>query len=337
MILITGGGTGGHLSIAKAIAIEYNKRGIKPIYIGSTNGQDKAWFENSELFSKTIFLSSSGVVNQNFFGKIKSLLNIFKLSFHVKKIIKENGITKVFSVGGYSSAAASFGAILSKTPLFIHEQNAVMGKLNKILKPFAKEVFSSYDKNSPAKDYPVVDAWFKLAKEHKTLKTVAFLGGSQGARFINDLAKESAFWFKENGIKIVHQTGSKEYENIKEFYKKNDIEADVFSFFSPLHVKLEDVDFAVSRSGAGSMWELVAARIPALFIPYPFAAANHQYYNAKVIEKKGGCIIKTQKELDAKVLITLLCSVDTLALSLALKDIIQENGAKEIVDIIELY
>ncbi|MDR0579304.1 MAG: UDP-N-acetylglucosamine--N-acetylmuramyl-(pentapeptide) pyrophosphoryl-undecaprenol N-acetylglucosamine transferase [Campylobacteraceae bacterium] len=337
MIVITGGGTGGHLSIAKAIAVEYNKIGIKPLYIGSTNGQDKSWFENSPLFYKSIFLPSYGVVNQGFLGKIKSLLNIIKLSFKVKKILKQEGITKVFSVGGYSSAAASFAAILGGVPLFIHEQNAYMGRLNRLVAFFAKEIFSSYDKNSKVKDYPVSDEWFGFQKKCGKLKTIAFLGGSQGAKFINALALEAASWLNENGIKIVHQTGKNEYEKIKEFYEQNGIEADVFAFYSPLCDKLKDVDFAVARSGAGSMWELAAAKIPALFIPYPHAANNHQYFNAKVLEDKNAAIVIKQNNMDAKTLISILCSADIASLSNALDGTIEPNGAKKIVDIVESY
>ncbi|MDR1007850.1 MAG: undecaprenyldiphospho-muramoylpentapeptide beta-N-acetylglucosaminyltransferase [Campylobacteraceae bacterium] len=337
MIAITGGGTGGHLSIAKAIAEEYNKIGIKPLYIGSTNGQDKSWFEDSPLFYKSIFLPSYGVVNQGFSGKIISVLNIIKLSFKVRKILKQENITKVFSVGGYSSAAASFAAVLSGTALFIHEQNAYMGRLNRAIAPFAKEIFSSYDKNSKVKDYPVNDEWFRLQKKRDKLKSIAFLGGSQGAKFINTLALETASWLNENGIKIIHQTGKNEYEKIKEFYKQEDIRADVFAFYSPLCDKLKNVDFAVARSGAGSMWELAAAKIPAVFIPYPYAANNHQYLNARVLEDKNAAIVVKQDDMDTKTLISVLCGADIASLNNALKSAIEPNGAKKIVEIIEGY
>ncbi|MDR2081758.1 MAG: UDP-N-acetylglucosamine--N-acetylmuramyl-(pentapeptide) pyrophosphoryl-undecaprenol N-acetylglucosamine transferase [Campylobacteraceae bacterium] len=335
MIAITGGGTGGHLSIAKAIAEEYGKIGIKPLYIGSTNGQDKSWFENSPLFYKTLFLPSYGVVNQGFFGKIKSLLNIIKLSFKVRKTLRDEGVKKLFSVGGYSSAPASFAAILGGVPLFIHEQNARMGRLNKIISFFAKEIFSSYDKNSKVKDYPVSGEWFKLQKKRVELKTIAFLGGSQGAKFINNLAIKTAPWFNENGIKIVHQTGKNEYEKIKEFYEQNHIQADVFAFYSPLSDKLKSVDFAVARCGAGSMWELAAAKIPAVFIPYPYAANNHQYFNAKVLADKNAAILIKQSDISAKILISVLYGADIAAINSALESMIEPNGAKKIVEAIE--
>lgn len=337
MVVITGGGTGGHLSIAKSIAKEYNKRGIKPIYIGSTKGQDKEWFEKSPLFSQILFLETSGVVNQGFFGKIKSLLNILKHSLYVKKFFKQNGITKVFSVGGYSAASAGIAAVISKTPLFIHEQNAHIGRLNKLLKPYAKLFFSSYDENSLVKDYPVEDEWFEIQKETTSLKTIAFLGGSQGARAINDVALEIALYLKEKGVKIVHQTGKSDFKKVKEFYETNEINADVFEFYSPLYEKLKDVDLAISRSGAGSMWELCAAKIYSIFIPYPYAANNHQYYNAKILEDKKACSIISQKELNKNSLISTLESLNLDSINAPLTDLINKDGAKNIVSMIESY
>lgn len=157
-IAITGGGTGGHLKIAKVIKGELNKREIKPIYIGSTSGADKEWFEKDNGFSKKYFLTSSGVVNKKGLNKINSLINIFKLSLQAKKILKENNIKAVFSVGGYSAAPASFASIFSNIPLFIHEQNANIGSLNKLLKPFSKRFFSTFLYNDP---YPVEDIFFE--------------------------------------------------------------------------------------------------------------------------------------------------------------------------------
>lgn len=337
MIVITGGGTGGHLSIAKSIAIQYNNLGVKPIYIGSTKGQDISWFKNSPFFSQTIFLDSYGVVNQSFFGKIKSFINILKLSLHVKKILKENNVKKVFSVGGYSSAATSIAAVLSKTPLFIHEQNAVMGKLNTLLKPYAKEIFCSFDSNSSVKDYPVDSSWFQIRKEHESIKCIAFLGGSQGASFINNLAMNSAQWLSKNNIKIVHQAGNKEFKKVQKFYLQNNIDADIFEFYSPLSEKLKNVDLAISRSGAGSVWELCAAKIPTVFIPYPFAAKDHQYFNSKALEDKNACLVKREKDINSNSLIDIITTINVKSLSNALDGLIKEDGAKNIVEIIESY
>ena len=94
-IVITGGGTGGHLKVAEAFIDELHKRSYNPIYIGSKNGQDKKWFSHNRKIKKAIFLDSAGVVNKNWLGKIKSLLNIIKLSMHCNDIFEKAGVTKV--------------------------------------------------------------------------------------------------------------------------------------------------------------------------------------------------------------------------------------------------
>lgn len=120
MIAITGGGTGGHLAIARALKDELNNRNIKPIYIGSQSGQDKSWFENDTGFEKTYFLNSSGVVNKKGIKKIAVLFEILKSAFYCKKLFKKHNIKAIFCVGGYSAAPASFASILSFLPLYIH-------------------------------------------------------------------------------------------------------------------------------------------------------------------------------------------------------------------------
>jgi UDP-N-acetylglucosamine--N-acetylmuramyl-(pentapeptide) pyrophosphoryl-undecaprenol N-acetylglucosamine transferase len=267
-IAITGGGTGGHLKIAKVIKEELNKRGINPIYIGSTSGADKVWFESDDGFSKKYFLNSTGVVNKKGFNKINSLINILKLSLEAKKILQKNNIKAVFSVGGYSAAPASIAAIFLNIPLFIHEQNAHIGSLNKLLKPFSKRFFSTFLNNDP---YPVEEIFFNTARIRKEIKTIIFLGGSQGAVAINNLAIKLASFLKEKNINIIHQTGKKDYKRVKSFYEKNNINANVFDFSIELVEKITKADFAISRAGASTLFELAANQIPTLFIPYPYA------------------------------------------------------------------
>lgn len=332
MIAITGGGTGGHLVIAKAIKEELNRRGLKPVYIGSTNGQDKSWFDGDDGFWETYFLHSGGVVNKKGIKKITALFNIIISMFKCKSIFKKHGVTKVFSVGGYSAAPASLCAIATRTPLYIHEQNAIKGKLNALLKPFAKAFFSSYEKRCAIKNYPVSDIFFEAKRERTSLKTIIFLGGSQGATFINQLAMSMALELKNNGIDIIHQTGTKEFEMIHKFYQDHAIEADVFDFSKDIAQKLQKADFAISRSGASTLWELCAAGIPSLFIPFPHAAANHQFFNAKTLEEKGLALIVSQDEINVRQLLAKIKAVDIQEISQQLSQMIQRNGAKEIVD-----
>ena len=329
MIAITGGGTGGHLKIAKVIKEELNKKEIKPIYIGSTKGADREWFENDAGFEKCYFLNSEGVVNKKGIGKVSSLFNILKLSFEAKKILKKHNIKAVFSVGGYSAAPASFGAILSNIPLFIHEQNAHIGSLNKILKPFSKKFFNTFIYDDP---YPVEDIFFDTARVRNELKTVIFLGGSQGAVAINDLAINIAEELDKRGIKIIHQTGKKDFERVKKFYQSKGIDAEVFDFDKNLIEKIEKADFAISRAGASTLFELAANQIPTLFIPYPYAAGDHQYHNAKFLADKNAGFVIRQNKITQKKVLDIIFDAKLTDISLNLSKINQKNGAKMIVD-----
>ena len=333
-ILITGGGTGGHLSVAKAFIEEFYKRGYNVIYVGSTKGQDKQWFENEEKLSQTFFLDTKGVVNQNIFGKFKSLYLIFRAVLQVIGIIRKNSVKKVISVGGFSAAAASFAAIITRRDFYIHEQNSVMGKLNSITAKFAKELFSSYFENSPVKDYPINSKLFEVQRVRKEVKTVIFLGGSQGAKSINEFALKVAPKLNEMGIKIIHQAGQDKFKKIQKEYDKLGIDVDCFGFTTELLKKMDQADFAVSRAGASTLWELVALGIPTLFIPYPYAAANHQYFNAKYLLENDLCFLQTEKELNKEYFFKALQS-DIESKSKKLLTTIHSDAIKNIVDVIE--
>ena len=333
-ILLTGGGTGGHLAIVKSVKDELLKRGIHPYYIGSQSGQDRAWFEKDDDFKDKLFLPTKGVVNQKGLGKLYSLSQIFKATLRAKDFMKVNNIDAVLSVGGFSAAPASICAILTKTPLFIHEQNAVTGRLNKILKPLSKCFFSSYGDNRV--DYPVSEEFFKTARIRSKVKRVIFLGGSQGAKAINDFALQVALELKKRGIEIIHQTGKVDFERVSAEYKKLNIRADVFSFDKEIYLRIQKADLAVSRAGASTLWELTAAQIPTLFIPYPYAAGDHQYYNASYHVKMGVGWVVRQNELKSEIFLNILDS-DIESISKKLGTMISQNGVCKIVDTIFEY
>ena len=328
MIAITGGGTGGHLKVAKAIKDELNKKGINPVYIGSTSGQDKKWFMEDEGFSEKYFLNSKGVVNKKGFNKIKSLSNIINLSFEAKKILKKHNIQAVFSVGGFSAAPASFAAVFSNKKLFIHEQNAHIGSLNRLLKPFSKKFFNTFFYNDP---YPVEDIFFETSRIRKELKTIIFLGGSQGASFINNLALKIAPELNKRNIKIIHQCGKKEFEKVKNFYENNNINADFFDFDKNLAKKMSKADLAISRAGASTLFELTANTLPAIYIPYPYAAGDHQYYNAKFLENKKASFVFRQNKINENIIMDIL-EINLEKYSKNLAKIAITNGSTKIVN-----
>ena len=333
-VVITGGGTGGHLKVAKAFESELVDRGIHCIFIGSVNGQDKQWFEHDNDLRKAIFLDTSGVVNKGFLGKIKSLFKIYKAMSHCQDIFDKVDVKTVISVGGFSAAPASFASILtSDCKLYIHEQNSVMGKLNKITARFATEVFSSYDKKSKVKNYPVDMDFFDEAKIREKIKTVIFLGGSQGAVFINEFALKVARRLNNKGIRIIHQTGEKDFKRVKEKYESLSIDADVFAFDKNIAIKMGKADFAVSRSGASTLWELCANALPTLFVPYPHAAKDHQFFNAQFLLEKELCYIQREHELTENYFFDCINS-DIHKMSKGLVNSIMLDGVKSMVDIV---
>jgi len=335
VVVITGGGTGGHLKIADTLTTEFIKAGVNVVFIGSINGQDKTWFENDDRFLDTLFLNTRGVVNKGKLGKVFSLLNMFLKAISCIKVFKKYNVTKVISVGGFSAAPATFASIInskisSKCDLYIHEQNSVLGKLNQVTKKYAKEIFSSYLDSSIIKDYPVDIKFFENARIRKEIKTIGFFGGSQGAKAINDFAISTAKELNAKGIKIIHQTGKNDFNRIKKIYDELGIQADVFDFTKDFISKMNECDFCVSRAGASTLWELAANNLPALFIPYKYAAANHQYYNAKNLLDKNLCFLKNEDELKKEDLLEVLnCDIEKI--STGLKVSIHKDGASKIV------
>ncbi|HEX5670506.1 MAG TPA: glycosyltransferase, partial [Sulfuricurvum sp.] len=280
------------------------------------------------------FLETTGVVNKKGFGKLGALWKVFKAVIESRRIIGTFGADAVVSVGGFSAAPAAIASITMKCPLYIHEQNAVTGKLNTLLRPYAAAFFSSYETGENHCDYPVNEIYFQHARTRTKVKTVIFLGGSQGAKFINDLALESASWLAEKGITIVHQCGASEEERVRHAYHQLGIEAEVYGFTTKIAELIERSDFAISRSGASTLWELCAARVPAFFIPFPFAAADHQFHNARyVVEHNLGWCERQNEGLLEKLKAAIESNIEPI--SEGLGNLIAPNGAQHIIEMVE--
>ncbi len=330
-IVMTGGGTGGHLTIIKAVKEHLGDNEL--VYVGSTKGQDKQWFENDDDFTHKYFFETRGVVNQGALGKVRSLFMMAKAMFKSISIIRKHKASVVFSVGGFSAAPMAFAAKLTRTPLVIHEQNAALGSLNKLLQPYATHFISSYLDESPIKAYPVKEIFFDNARVRKEVKTIIFLGGSQGAKAINTLALEMAPKLKEKGIKIIHQAGVNNVDEVKKAYEALGVEAEVFGFTTKLADYMKEADFACARSGASTLWELSATGVPTLYIPYPYAASDHQFHNAQFLVEKNLAWLMREKEIDTKKVLALLDEDLTLR-SKGLIDIVEKEGSEKIAQLL---
>ena len=333
-IVMTGGGTGGHLTIIKAVKEELQEETL--IYIGSTKGQDRAWFQEDKQFKSTHFLETQGVVNQGLLGKFKSVFMLIKATIKARKILKETQAKVVFCVGGFSAAPTSFAAKMLKIPLIIHEQNAAIGSLNNLLRSHAKAFISSYEDDSPIHAYPIKKEFFEKSHIRNKIKTIIFLGGSQGAMAINTLAMELAPTLKEKNIKIIHQAGERNIKEIEQWYRDIGIEATVFGFTTKLSSYMQQADFAIARAGASTLWELSAIACPALYIPYPYAAGDHQYHNAKFLEEQNVAWIMREEEIDNNKIIALL-DENMEQRSTKLQAMIEQNGALQIAQLLKEY
>ena len=331
-LCVTGGGTGGHLMIAEAIVEAGVKEGDSLIFIGSTYGQDQKYFKENSLFDKVYFLETTGVVNQKGFKKIVALFKIFKAFLKAREILKKHKIDALYSVGGFSAAPASFGAISLSIPFFIHEQNAVYGRLNKLLKPYAKTVVSAYDESSPIKGYPVKDIFYEGARMRKELKTIIFLGGSHGAKAINDIALGVASKLQEMGIKIIHQAGESDLARVRRAYDELGVEVELYGFTKNLPELILRADFAVSRSGASTLWELTTNGCVAFYVPYPYAAGDHQYFNAKfIVDNDMGWCYREGEDLQKR-LIEVLKDANLMQKSKKLLSYSTKDVAKQMID-----
>jgi UDP-N-acetylglucosamine--N-acetylmuramyl-(pentapeptide) pyrophosphoryl-undecaprenol N-acetylglucosamine transferase len=304
-IVMTGGGTGGHLAIIKAV--KEHLKGEELIYIGSTQGQDKQWFEADNDFTHKYFFETRGVVNQGGLGKVKSLYMMFKATLQAIKLLKKHQAKVVFSVGGFSSAATAFAAKILRIPLVIHEQNAALGSLNKLLKPYAAGFISSYLEESPIKAYPIKEIFFENARIRHEVKTIIFL----------------------EGIKIIHQAGEKNIDEVKKAYDDLGIKAKVFGFTTKLADYMNEADIAIARAGASTLWELSATALPTLYIPYPYAASDHQFYNAQFLVEKDLAWLMREDEIDIEKVLSLL-DEDIEVKSQGLMEIVEKDGSKKI-------
>ena len=331
-IVMTGGGTGGHLAIIKAVKEQLKDQEL--IYIGSTKGQDRQWFGEDDDFKEKYFFDTRGVVNQKGFGKLKSLWMMVQAMRQARKLLKKHDAKVVFSVGGFSSAATAFAAKSAGIPLVIHEQNAALGSLNKLMKPYAKAFISSYLEESPIKAYPIKEVFFDNAHIRSEVKTIMFLGGSQGAKAINELALSMAPELKKRDINIIHQAGVNNIDEVEKAYQDLGIEAEVFGFTTKLADYMNEADFAIARAGASTLWELSATALPTLYIPYPYAASDHQFYNAQFLVEKDLAWLMREDAIEVDKVLALL-DENMESKSKGLMEIVEKDGSQKIANLLK--
>ncbi len=320
-VVIAGGGTGGHLFPGIAIAQEFLAKNAKNNVLFVGTGKP---FEIS-ILSETGFahkrITAEGFKGRGVWHQLVSILKVPKGVIESMLILKGFKPHIVIGVGGYSAGPVAMGAWLLGIKIVLHEQNILPGITNRILSRFADRICVSFAETimgvtpkkirltgNPVRKEIVQCAEtlkntnIKASKKEKKF-TILILGGSQGAHSIN-MALLEALEHLENreNIFFVHQTGAQDETQVKQSYDKNGIENDTRAFFKDMARQYQNADLIICRAGATTVAEIKAIGKGVIFIPFPFAADNHQVFNARSLEKAGAAEMIFEKDLSGKVL-----------------------------------
>ena len=314
-ILITTGGTGGHVIPAKII--EEHLRGNFEIHFSSDERGLK--FFSSE--TKNIIVLDTPRFNKSLYFPLK-LLKLIYLILQAGIYLKKNNIEKVISIGGYMSLPVILAAKILSINIFLFEPNLVLGRGNRFFLKFSKKIFCYSNKlslfpqqylNKIELIKPLISkALYESKKIEKQDDKFCFLifGGSQGAIFFDELIKEVMIEISKNfPIKIIHQTREDNIEKLREFYKANNIDSKIFSFEKDFIDLINMSDFCISRAGATSLAEISFLNKPFIAIPLPTSMDDHQKKNAQFYEEMGCCWVLDQKDLTKEKLLNILLKI----------------------------
>ncbi|HNY49569.1 MAG TPA: undecaprenyldiphospho-muramoylpentapeptide beta-N-acetylglucosaminyltransferase [Smithella sp.] len=309
-IVIAGGGTGGHLFPGIAIAEEFLKRDDRTqiIFIGTKRGIESRLL--GQLGYELREIDIEGVKGRGIKALVKVVYQIPKSMGQSRRILKQFRPDMVIGVGGYASGPALLMAHWMGLPTAIAEQNAIPGVTNKILGKFADKIFVTYEQTRTF--FPEAKVVFsgnpvrasfasrKLKeKPESTYRQLLIFGGSQGAEAINKSVIEMLPQLSgiKDKIRILHQTGERQLEEVKKAYGQFGIQADVKSFIMEMAQAYANSDLIICRAGATSLAEITAAGKAAVLIPYPWAANDHQLKNARALEAEGAAAVIEEREL----------------------------------------
>ena len=310
-VIISGGGTGGHIFTGIAIAEEFKKKDNENqvIFVGTSNGMEAKILP---LYGFTLMtLPAKKFKGKSVINKFSSLFTIPKGIIKARRILKEYRPDLVLGIGGYASAPMVIAAFCTGIKTAIHEQNTIPGLTNRFLARFVKRVFIGFYEStsffSQGKTLitgnPVRSVLLPVTSDEIAKKfTILILGGSQGSHSINMAMFDALKELREvkDKIEIIHQSGEKDKEMLEKAYKNNGIEAKVEAFIEDMAKVLRSSHLIISRAGAGSISEIMIWGKPSVLIPFPFATYNHQEYNARVLSEKGAAKILLEKELQGK-------------------------------------
>ncbi len=324
-VILTTGGTGGHIFPALAVAEQLRLEGAELLFVGSQYGAEARLAKQAGLDFRG--LPVRGVLGRGL-RSVGALWGLFRAVFMARSILKSFRPDVVIGFGAYASFPSLAAARLAGVPIAVHEQNAMPGLTNRMLARLAQRVFLSLPDVTGAFDSAkcvqtgnpvresIVEAG-KKAVEHPGTRRLLVMGGSQGAKAINSVVLASLERLTRAGIEIRHQTGSFDLERVLAGYRAHGIDASgVTPFIDNVAEAYQWADLVLCRAGATSVAELAVAGKPAVLIPFPYATHDHQTYNARVMVEQGAALLLAEKDLpqlDAGgMLINLLLEPETL-------------------------
>jgi UDP-N-acetylglucosamine--N-acetylmuramyl-(pentapeptide) pyrophosphoryl-undecaprenol N-acetylglucosamine transferase len=362
-LLIAGGGTGGHLFPGVALAEELRARApdAQIRFVGTRRGIEARVLP--QLGWDLDLIEVSGLKTVGALGALRGVLRLPRALWQARRVVRQFAPDAVIGVGGYASGPVVLMARLGGIPTAICEQNSIPGLTNKILGRVARAVFVSFDGTrrffKPAKTVvsgnPVrrqllqklLDAAAPASASAPASTApapgsdrvhVLVSGGSLGAVAVNDLAAQALIELAGTlPLAIVHQTGDKGLAATTQRYAEAGVAADCRAFITDMASAYHQADLIIGRAGATTVAELAITGKPAVFIPYPFAADNHQEINAREMADAGAALMFPQAELTAGQLAAALRALVTdparrAAMGLKMKALARPGAAATVID-----
>jgi UDP-N-acetylglucosamine--N-acetylmuramyl-(pentapeptide) pyrophosphoryl-undecaprenol N-acetylglucosamine transferase len=345
-VIMAGGGTGGHVIPALAIAQELRSHyGAEVIFVGTARGMETRLVPAAGF---DLHLVQVGGLNRvSFATRLKTVLDLPRAVIESSRLIRAFSPDVMVGVGGYASGPAMLAATLHNLPMLAFEPNFYPGFANRMIAPMAKaaavhfEATCRYFRNCHVTGVPVRRAFFQVPPRPADARpTLLVFGGSQGAHAINLAVLEALPQLAEllPGIHIIHQTGEKDHVQAQAAYLKAMISAEVSSFIDDMPGAFARADLLVCRSGASTVAEVTAAGRAAIFVPLPTAADDHQRQNATALAEANAGRLLPQAELTsdrlAQDVVQLLANRPLLAqMSQAARKLSHPNAAAEIARI----
>ncbi len=308
-ILLSAGGTGGHVYPALAVAKALRDQGAEVHWIGTQAGIESKLVPEADIPLHTIFVQ--GVRGNGIKRLLKSPMVIFSAVRQARKVLKTVRPDIFVGFGGFASGPGAIAAKLAGVPVVVQEQNATMGLTNKLVSKWANKVLLAFPiagRKGEVVGNPIRAEITQLALPTQRIRErepfrILVLGGSLGAKAINEVVP---YVFQSLKARIVlrHQTGKTTYEETCETYKKlgllDDTRMTVQSYIDDMSSVYEQTDLIIARAGALTVSEIASVGVPAIFIPLPHAVDNHQFLNAKFLENSQAAKIIEQKDLTAE-------------------------------------